>query len=196
MDATLGSSSKSPSTAKLPSHAASLAFHAIKLSSGRLRLQLLAGLGNGSLMTFDVNFAGDGCAQLGEAKATTLGPLPVQLTPARNTSSALEQNLVMAVSERLTLLFEDRDRLAHSSISRPVSWLLDRQLSDLQDLTCAATMRSPGLGSCLVMAAQQSLTFSSVTSLKKLHVQKVSQYITITNGSDGPGRQVTYEDCL
>lgn len=160
---------------RVPSYAASLAFHGMELSSGSHSLQVLAGLGNGSLLTIDTFLDADGSARLGEPKSTSVGQLPVRLTSARGLKSGLEQNLITAISERLTLLFEDRDRLAHSSISRPVSLQLAQiDVNHDQDLTSAVTARAPGIGSCLVIAAQQSLTFSTVTSLKKLHVQKVS----------------------
>lgn len=113
----------SSNAAKLPSYAATLAFHAKTPPSEQQALQLLAGLGNGRLITFGLESAPRGSIALSEPRTTTIGLLPVRLTPARSTShrsAGLEQDLILAISDRLTLLYDDHDRLAHSSISRPV----------------------------------------------------------------------------
>jgi DNA damage-binding protein 1 len=128
--------------------------------------QLLAGLSDGTCVTYDLG-----------TKARTqssLGSRPLNLVPVEVACSD-EVVFAAGISERLSLVFESR---GHTEVSA----------SGKKGVVAAASVSTEALGSCLVLATSQGLCFSRLTSLKTLHVQ------TLDLGSKSATRVATVPD--
>lgn len=123
-------------------------------------LQLLAGLSDGSLVTYDIGQADNaGGIAINGRKSSSLGTLPLTLHPISGTTETGEEELLaIGLSERTSVLFESRDRVEFSSVN-------------LKDITAAASTTLPDNGNCIVLASPTGLSISKVNGLKKLHIQ-------------------------
>ena len=123
-------------------------------------LQLLAGLSDGSLVTYDIGGAEaiGGLTFIGR-KSSSLGTRPLTLHPITGTTETGEEELLaIGLSERTSVLFESKDRVEFSSVN-------------LKDLTAAASITLPDIGNCIALASSSGLSISKVNGLKKLHIQ-------------------------
>jgi DNA damage-binding protein 1 len=121
-------------------------------------LQLLAGLSDGSLITYDIDASEDGYSTTGR-KASSLGNQPLALHPIQgSTTSGDEKLLAIGISDRMSILFENRDRVEFSSVSLP-------------GIVAASAVEIGDEGDCLVLATATGLTITKVSGLKKLHIQ-------------------------
>lgn len=86
-------------------------------------VQLLAGLSDGSLVTYDLQLSDDGPGGIVVAgrKASSLGTQPLRLCAIRDWQSDDEQVVAIGLSERTSVLFESRNRIDFSSISKKAS---------------------------------------------------------------------------
>lgn len=155
-----GLSSNTPLAAtKEAAYASSLLFN--NLSSGAL--QLLAGLSDGSLVSYDLDAGLESQLQKGRVHSS-LGTRPLQLTPLA-LDAGEETVFAAGISERLSIIFESR---GHAEVSS----------SGKKDVVAAATVTTSTLGNCVVLATPEGLCFSHLTSLKKLQVQTLDLYNT------------------
>ncbi|KAL7425176.1 hypothetical protein Q5752_000864 [Cryptotrichosporon argae] len=123
-------------------------------------LQLLAGLNDGSLVTYDVEQTADadGTGFVVRArKASSLGAWPLYISAVDVTSEG--ENIVgLAVSDRLSVLYENRGRIDSSASGR-------------KGITAAAALSTPSLGDVFALATDSGLALARIASLKKLQVQ-------------------------
>lgn len=123
-------------------------------------LQLLAGLSDGSLITYDIGQSDTaGGIAVTSRKSSSLGTRPLTLHPIGGTTESGEEELLaIGLSERTSVLFESRDRVEFSSVN-------------LKDTTAAASTNLPAYGDCIVLASSTGLQISRVSGLKRLHIQ-------------------------
>ena len=123
-------------------------------------LQLLAGLSDGSLITYDLGQSDNaGGITIISRKSSSLGTRPLTLHPISGTTESGEEELLaIGLSERMSVLFESRDRVEFSSVN-------------LKDITAAASTTLPGHGDCVVLATASGLSVTRVSGLKRLHIQ-------------------------
>jgi DNA damage-binding protein 1 len=92
-------------------------------------IQLLAGLSDGGLVVYDLALADvvGGIKELGR-KASSLGTRPLRLEPVKVWQGGEENVVAVGLSERMSVIFENKDRLDFSSVSKRVSRRRVRQL--------------------------------------------------------------------
>ncbi|WWD20338.1 hypothetical protein CI109_104814 [Kwoniella shandongensis] len=123
-------------------------------------IQLFAGLSDGSLIIYDLEPSGDNANIVVKSrKASSLGMRPLNLCPVEGaTGSADEQVVAVGLTERMSVVFQSKDRIDFSSVSR-------------KDVTAATAIRTPTFGNSLVLASTSGLSLVRVNSLKKLYIQ-------------------------
>lgn len=131
-------------------------------------LQLLAGLSDGSLVTYDLDVESGDLIVRGR-KASSLGTQPLSLhSITGSTSNGDEKLLAIGLSERMSILFESRDRVEFSSAST-------------KDVVAATSISQPGGQNAIVLATSTGLSLSTVNGLKKLHIQTLDLQHRSTN---------------
>lgn len=124
---TFASLATSPATYEVieSSYAASLLFKTsiVSTTPSSSSVQLLAGLSDGSLVTYDLQPSDDGPGGILVAgrKASSLGTQPLRLCGIRDWQSEEERVVAIGLSERTSVLFESRNRIDFSSISKKAS---------------------------------------------------------------------------
>lgn len=130
------------------SHASSLL-----LIPSASEIQLLAGLGDGSLVTYSL--PGDTWTDSSVSKKTSsLGTLPLMLHPI---GGACDNGVALGLSDRASILFQSSGRIEFSS-------------ANLQDVTAAAGVAVPGIGPCIAISTPTVLSLTKVNGLKKLQI--------------------------
>ncbi|TFK70374.1 hypothetical protein BDN72DRAFT_542903 [Pluteus cervinus] len=128
---------------------------------------LLAGLGDGSLVSFLWKDS-----QLTDRKIVSLGHTPVSLTRC----TVEGKTAVFAVGNRAMIVSWDRRRLRYSSIM-------------LKDIVASTNINTRTFESALVIATSQGLHIGRVQEVDKMHIR------TIPLGLDNP-RRIAYEPTL
>ena len=83
-------------------------------------VQLLAGLSDGSMVTYDIAIVDSAAsAAMTGRKASSLGTRPLRLCEVSGECEG-DQMLAVGLSERISLVFEAKDRIDFSSVSRKV----------------------------------------------------------------------------
>lgn len=84
-------------------------------------IQLLAGLSDGGLVVYELALADvvGGIKELGR-KASSLGTRPLKLEPIPAWQGGEERVVAIGLSERMSVIFESKDRLDFSSVSKRV----------------------------------------------------------------------------
>lgn len=166
-----GSAARPVATITEAFYASSLLARRSSVSSGsQSRLQLLAGLSNGSLCTYDLEFtaSGGGVAVKGR-KAASLGNRPLRLCPVDAASGGgAEKMIAVGLTERVSIIFESKDRIEFSSVSKRVSFESSdtRHVLIAKDVSAAASAAGD-----LILASPTGASIVKVNSLKKLSVQ-------------------------
>ncbi|KAK8849708.1 hypothetical protein IAR55_005043 [Kwoniella newhampshirensis] len=136
----------------------------LKVSVGKTTstsgIQLLAGLSDGSLVIYDLEPSGDNAnVVIKSRKASSLGTRPLSLSPTDGPTSGGDDTIIaVGLTERMSVVFQSKDRIDFSSVSK-------------KDITSATAIRSATFGECLILASPIDLTFVKVNSLKKLYIQ-------------------------
>eukprot|EP01061_Rhynchopus_euleeides_P015761 TRINITY_DN2680_c0_g2_i1.p1 TRINITY_DN2680_c0_g2~~TRINITY_DN2680_c0_g2_i1.p1 ORF type:complete len:1228 (+),score=436.96 TRINITY_DN2680_c0_g2_i1:275-3958(+) len=137
-------------------------------------LHLLAGLGDGSLITWEASMlasAGSAAAGLTGRRRIKLGTRPVGLTVMGSMADSgggaaaggTEDAAVFATSDKPTVLFSQGGRIQLSPVN-------------LQGAHVAATFNSPALGTgreCLILLTEGLLVIGSINGIQKLHIDTV-----------------------
>jgi DNA damage-binding protein 1 len=122
-------------------------------------LQVLAGLSDGSLITYELGATADGKLSMTGRKVSSLGSQPLALHSISGTTlSGDEQLLAVGLTDRMSILYGSRDTVEFSSVS-------------LTGIAAATAVSLPAHGRCLVLATATGLSISKVNGLKKLHIQ-------------------------
>lgn len=84
--------------------------------------QLLAGLSDGGFVTYELEPSDDisGISVLAQ-KTSSLGTRPLRLCPVDDWTRGEETVVAIGLTERMSVIFEARDRIDFSSVSRKVS---------------------------------------------------------------------------
>ena len=136
------------------------------------------------MVTYDLEPSGDqGEIVVKGRRVSSLGVRPLKMCPIKNLSSGEENVVAVGLTERMSVVFESRDRIDFSTASRKVSSSLNRLrwLIRYQDVVAAVDVSSPSLGNALVLATSSGLSFTKVNSLKKLSVQTMDTGTRTTN---------------
>ena len=137
--------------------------------------QLVAGLSDGSMIIHDIEIPGDaGNLIVKGRKASSLGSRPLRLCSTMSATKGEEKIIAVGLSERMSVIFEARDRIDFSSVSKKagtIPLIGTHTAYRPQDITAVASIHSQSLGECLILANANSLCFAKVNSLKKLQVQ-------------------------
>lgn len=160
------SSASFPGTSITESYVASSLLLRLASLDGAPSIQLLAGLSDGSVVTYDIaSDSTSGNLVVRGRKASSLGTQPLALQSiSGSTSNGDETLLAIGLSERMSILFESRDRVEFSSVS-------------LKNVVAAASVQLPGGDNAIVLATPTGLSLSTVNGLKKLHIQTLdTQY--------------------
>ncbi|KAK4684331.1 hypothetical protein P7C73_g5851, partial [Tremellales sp. Uapishka_1] len=145
--------------------AASLIFTASAATTEASLPQLLAGLSDGSLLIYDLE-PKEGVPGVHSRKVSSLGTRPLQLAQIHDLFCGEDRVLAIALSERMSIVFESKER----------------------DIVAATSISTPALGNCLVLATPTGLSFAKINSLKKLHVQ------TLDLGEKSANRLVSFPE--
>ncbi|WVF68077.1 hypothetical protein IAT40_002840 [Kwoniella sp. CBS 6097] len=122
-------------------------------------VQLLAGLSDGALVVYDLETSGpNGQLEIKSRKVSSLGTRPLGLFATKGPQVAGDEIIAIGLTERMSVIFNSKDRVDSSSVSR-------------KDINAATVVKSSMMGECLVLASGTGLSFVKVNSLKKLHVQ-------------------------
>jgi DNA damage-binding protein 1 len=122
-------------------------------------LQVLAGLSDGSLITYELGATADGKLSMTGRKVSSLGSQPLALHSISGTTlSGDEQLLAVGLTDRMSILYGSRDTVEFSSVS-------------LTGIAAATAVSLPAHGRCLVLATATGLSISKDNGLKKLHIQ-------------------------
>lgn len=90
-------------------------------TSSTSEVQLVAGFSDGSMIIYDVDLSGEGGGlSVKGRKASSLGTRPLRLCPASSSSNSEERIVAVGLSERMSVIFEGRDRIDFSSVSKKV----------------------------------------------------------------------------
>ncbi|WVQ78968.1 hypothetical protein IAT38_001060 [Cryptococcus sp. DSM 104549] len=152
-------------------YATSLQLKASNRSSGT---QLLAGLSDGSLVIYDLVNDG-GSVVVSSRKTSSLGTRPLTLCSATVVSCGEEAIVSVGLTERMSVVFETKDRVETSSVNR-------------KDIVAAAPIFSPSGTSLALFSRTSGLSFVKINSLKKLHVQ------TLDLGRRSAGKLANMDD--
>ncbi len=102
------------------SYAQSLLF----VTSSSAGIRLMSGLSDGSLAINDIAVDSDsGEISTSNRKVSSLGTRPLQLCPISSHSNGDENVIAIGLSERMSVVFEARDRIDFSSVSKKVGLL-------------------------------------------------------------------------
>ncbi len=103
-------------------------------------VQLVAGMSDGSMIIYDIEHGNEGGGLMVKGrKASSLGTRPLRLCPVTGASHSEEKIVSVGLSERMSVIFEGRDRIDFSSVSKKVSSLI----SVLALLTLVRTSQLP-----------------------------------------------------
>ncbi|EIW71360.1 hypothetical protein TREMEDRAFT_71141 [Tremella mesenterica DSM 1558] len=119
--------------------------------------RLLAGLSDGTMVTYHIESSANNALELSERKAVSLGTQPLRLSPT-SLSCGDDRIISVGLSERMCVISESRERIESSSVNR-------------NDTRAAATINTPSHGSCLALATSSGISLVKPTSLKKVHVR-------------------------
>lgn len=155
------------------------AFHAVSLllkpssssTTSTSGVQLLAGLSNGSLCTYDLepSSEGGGVSVKGK-KVVSLGKRPLRLFPVEGApGGGVEKMVAVGLTERASIIFESKDRVDFSSISKRVS--LHSTCSGHFVDAGQEVVSAAAAGGHIIFATSTELSLVKVNSLKKLSVQ-------------------------
>ncbi|OCF33570.1 hypothetical protein I316_04642 [Kwoniella heveanensis BCC8398] len=152
-------------------------------------VQLLAGLSDGTLITYDLEPSGtNGKIEVKARKTSSLGIRPLTICLANGPQVAGDEIVAIGLTERMSVIFNSKDRVDSSSVSR-------------KDISAAATVKSSILGEALVLAGATGLSFVRVNSLKRLHVQtldlgdrSVSRIVALSENTLADGATVRTMD--
>ncbi|KAF8318997.1 hypothetical protein DL93DRAFT_2225425 [Clavulina sp. PMI_390] len=133
-----------------------------KLVSGSMTaIFLLAGLVNGTLVTYELD---PETHLVRSRRALLLGNIPLILTPCRYQPSAGGgskvdgyQNVVFVGGSRPTIVFLDGKRLQHSPIN-------------LKDVSAACTFNSPAYSDGLILSRNENLIIGKIDTLHELQI--------------------------
>nr|XP_019009308.1 uncharacterized protein I206_05956 [Kwoniella pini CBS 10737]OCF48089.1 hypothetical protein I206_05956 [Kwoniella pini CBS 10737] len=121
-------------------------------------VQLLAGLSDGSLIMYDLEPSGpDGEVIVKSRKVTSLGNRPLKINPTIGPNVSGDKVVGVALTERMSVIFESGERIDTSSVSR-------------KDVICATSLDTPTHGEVLVLANSDEITLVKINSLKKLSI--------------------------
>jgi hypothetical protein len=146
--------------------------------------QLFIGLGDGSLVIYDVdpstgaqNEGGGGGGA--EARTISLGTTSVQLGRLVSTDG---ERSIFASCDRPAVLHDDHGRLSYSAVNLKVShriarrpddvWLTGNLLSQ-KNVTACAYLNTPTMPASLVLATRSSLIIGRINEMKKVHIDTV-----------------------
>lgn len=129
--------------------------------------RLLAGLSDGSLVTYNVDARAD---SLKNTRAiSSLGSRPLKVSSLQLASDRIEEPVsAVGISERMTVLFESRNHLESSAWGKKVSAIMAKAYA--QGVSAAAAVTIPTVGPCVAVATAEGLTFERLTSLRKIQV--------------------------
>ena len=81
--------------------------------------QLMAGLSDGSMIIYDIDMTGDaGTLIVKGRKASSLGTRPLRLCSTMTSANGEEKIMAVGLSERTSVIFEARDRIDFSAVSK------------------------------------------------------------------------------
>ncbi len=84
-------------------------------------VQLIAGLSDGSMIIYDVDLSGEGGGLTVKGrKASSLGTRPLRICSVSGASKREEKIIAVGLSERMSVIFEAKDRVDFSSVSKKV----------------------------------------------------------------------------
>ncbi|BFZ62534.1 DNA damage-binding protein 1a [Saitoella coloradoensis] len=112
---------------------------------------LMVSMGDGTLYTYSVDATS---GSLSDRKATNIGTHELRLTRMGYTNS------VFATSDRPTIIYGSRGRIAYSAVN----------LREAVDMT---PFNSPAFPSSLVIASEDGLKIGAIDSIQKLHIRTV-----------------------
>lgn len=122
-------------------------------------VQLIAGLSDGSMISYRLDQAEEGGGLVvSDRKASSLGVRPLRVQAVAGLKDGDDDIFAVGLTERMSVVFESRGRVEFSSVAK-------------RGVTAACSVSVPSLGTCLAMASASGLSFTKITSLKKLHVQ-------------------------
>lgn len=103
-------------------HAVSLHLRPNPESSTTSGVQLLAGLSDGTMVIHDIEQSvdGGGLESVGR-KASSLGSRPLTLQPIDSFPHGEDSIIALGLTERLSIIFENKGRIDFSTVSKKVS---------------------------------------------------------------------------
>ncbi|RXK37957.1 hypothetical protein M231_04743 [Tremella mesenterica] len=119
--------------------------------------RLLAGLSDGTMVTYHIESSANNALELSERKAVSLGTQPLRLSPT-SLSCGDDRIISVGLSERMCVISESRERIESSSVNR-------------NDIRAAVAINFLPHGSCLALATSSGISLVKPTSLKKVHVR-------------------------
>lgn len=132
-------------------------------------VQLIAGLSDGTMVVYDLELSSEGGGvKCTGRKSSGLGSRPLKLFPVEEFVQGEETIIAVGISERMSVIFENKGRIDFSSVNKKVRQC--EVISSFQDVT-AATGTSLSQDGCLVFATPTGISFTEITSLKKLSIQ-------------------------
>lgn len=114
---------------------------------------LLVGLGDGSLMNFQIDAQ---TATLSERKRVSLGSQPISLSMFRSK----ETIHVFAACDRPTVIYSSNNKLLFSNVNT-------------KEVNVMCSFDSEAFPECLALASEEELTIGTVDDIQKLHIQSV-----------------------
>ncbi|KAE8541647.1 hypothetical protein D1P53_001817 [Cryptococcus gattii VGV] len=123
-------------------------------------IQLLSGLDNGLLQIYDLDkndMGGVDGLVVKSSKTTSLGLRPLALHPCE-ISGGDEKVISVALTERMSVIFESKDRIEFSSVN-------------IKNIMAAAAVNTSSGPVLALFSRTSGLSLLKINSLKKLHVQ-------------------------
>ncbi|GMF12407.1 unnamed protein product [Phytophthora lilii] len=112
---------------------------------------LLVGLGDGSLMNYELNVAQ---GTLGTRKRVSLGSQPLSLSTFRSKN----MTHVFAACDRPTVIYSNNNKLLYSNINS-------------KEVNVMCPFDSESFPECLALSSEEELTIGTVDDIQKLHIQ-------------------------
>lgn len=101
--------------------AVSLMLHPSAGSDTSGGIKLLAGLSDGTMVLYEIETSAGGDLEIKSRKASSLGTKPLKLYPANFQREGDEMVFAVGISDRMSVIFESKDRIDFSSVSTKVS---------------------------------------------------------------------------
>ncbi|ODN74495.1 hypothetical protein L202_06876 [Cryptococcus amylolentus CBS 6039] len=134
--------------------------------AGSHSAQLLAGLSNGTLLTYDISVDNEALVSKSR-KSTSLGSQPLVLFPTTSPQDG-PSIISIGITERMSVIFESNSKTEFSSVNK-------------KDILAVADLQTSSGPVFAVYSASSGLSLVRVTSLKKLHVQTCDMGSTSTS---------------